>query len=467
MKQIPEEQMIRNNVRTYIHIAHALARAYLDLFYVNMDTGEYIEFHTEDEYGVLTEARRGSDFFESCKREAKLYVHQDDQAAFIQAMNRQFLEEALAGNRVYELPYRRFKRGNPFYVLMNVSRMKDDDRFIVIAVKDVDELVWQRHAELRNEEERIIYTRLHAIADIHMMVYVVDPETDNYRAFSASFNNEKSLKLAREGAKFFDGARKAAPVYIYPDDLKPFLSTFTKENSLAEIKRSGIFILSCRLIMEGKPVYVQIRASVVEEREGPRLIVGLVNIDSQVRQEEEYGKRLAQAHYLANIDALTGIKNKNAFLAAQERLDYQIAAQNQSQFAMVVLDVNDLKKINDTAGHQAGDQYLRNACKIICDTFQRSQVFRIGGDEFAVIAQGSDYERIEELVGIINDHNAETNRTSGLVIACGMAKFDNDASVASVLERADHNMYENKKMLKAEALLITLFKKHLKARRFE
>ena len=56
---------------------------------------------------------------------------------------------------------------------MNVSRMKDDDCFIVIAVKDVDELVWQRHAELRNEEERIIYTRLHAIADIHMMVYVV------------------------------------------------------------------------------------------------------------------------------------------------------------------------------------------------------------------------------------------------------------------------------------------------------
>ena len=96
--------MMRNDVRTYIHIVHALARAYMDLFYVNMDTGEYIEFHTEEEYGVLTEARRGSDFFESCKRKPKLYVHQDDQAAFIQAMNRQFLEEALAGNRVYELP---------------------------------------------------------------------------------------------------------------------------------------------------------------------------------------------------------------------------------------------------------------------------------------------------------------------------------------------------------------------------
>ena len=134
---------------------------------------------------------------------------------------------------------------------------------------------------------------------------------------------------------------------------------------------------------------------------------------------------------------------------------------------MVVLDVNDLKKINDTAGHQAGDQYLRNACKIICDTFQRSQVFRIGGDEFAVIAQGSDYERIEELVGKINDHNAKTSLTGGLMIACGMAKFDNDACVADVLARADRFMYENKKRLKAEALLIAIFKNHLKARKIE
>lgn len=53
----------------------SLARGYTDLFYVNMQTDAYIEYHTDDESGVLTEARRGTDFFESCKREVKLYVH--------------------------------------------------------------------------------------------------------------------------------------------------------------------------------------------------------------------------------------------------------------------------------------------------------------------------------------------------------------------------------------------------------
>ena len=113
------------------------------------------------------------------------------------------------------------------------------------------------------------------------------------------------------------------------------------------------------------------------------------------------------------------------------------------------MDINDLKKVNDTAGHQAGDQYLRDACKTICDTFKHSPVFRVGGDEFAVIAQGKDYARIEELLEIMSQYNAEAYRTGGILIACGMARFEDDECVASVFERADHSMYENKKSLKA------------------
>ena len=57
-------------------------------------------------------------------------------------------------------------------------------------------------------------------------------------------------------------------------------------------------------------------------------------------------------------------------------------------FAITILDVNDLKKVNDNEGHKAGDQFIRDACRIICTTFKRSPVFRVGGDEFAVLSQG-------------------------------------------------------------------------------
>jgi diguanylate cyclase (GGDEF)-like protein len=203
-------------------------------------------------------------------------------------------------------------------------------------------------------------------------------------------------------------------------------------------------------MFEDRPLHVQLKAAMVEEKEGKRLIVGLTDIDAQVRQEKELGRLLAQAQTEANIDALTGIKNRHAYLTAEARLNQQIEEHTQAPFAIVMLDVNDLKKVNDTAGHQAGDQYLKDACKIVCNTFKRSPVFRVGGDEFAVIARGDDYARIEELIEMMNDYNAEAARTGGIVIACGMAKYDNDASVAPVLKRADHNMYENKSKLKGK-----------------
>jgi diguanylate cyclase (GGDEF)-like protein len=114
----------------------------------------------------------------------------------------------------------------------------------------------------------------------------------------------------------------------------------------------------------------------------------------------------------------------------------------------VLLDVNNLKKVNDTAGHKAGDQYLRDACGIICRIFKRSPIFRVGGDEFTAVVQGADYDCIEELLGKMRDHNTKAIRTDGVVIACGMAKYENDARVASIFERADQRMYENKSDLK-------------------
>ncbi|MGX8699684.1 MAG: hypothetical protein ACSW8F_07100, partial [bacterium] len=111
----------RNTSIIFTHIAQSLARGYTDLFYVNMDTDELIEYHTNDELGVLTEARRSDDFFEGCERDAALYIHPEDQAAFVAAMKRDFLQEVLRENRTFEMTYRRIKDGRTFYVQMRVS----------------------------------------------------------------------------------------------------------------------------------------------------------------------------------------------------------------------------------------------------------------------------------------------------------------------------------------------------------
>ena len=431
----------------YSHIARTLARSYTDLYYVNLETEEYIEYRTNDEHDALTEARRGWHFFEECQIEVNDFVYPEDRDKFSRAMDRKTLLAALEHNNTFVMQYRLLSEHGPMYVSMKVSRMEDDERFIIIGIADVDEEVKQRLAVERVKEEQIAYARFRALAGDFLSLYSVVPETGQYHEYSAT-SSYKVLASPREGEDFFADSREQVRIVIYPEDQNRVLEVLTKENVLAEIERHGIFSVGYRLMLEGKPRYVQLRAAIVGEKEGPRLIVGVSDIDAHVRQEEEYERRLAQAQREANLDALTGVKNRHAYLETEERLDSQIAEHRVSDFAIVILDVNDLKKINDTAGHKAGDQYLRDACRIICGIFKHSPVFRIGGDEFAAVIQGADYEHIEELIGKMQDHNTKALRTGGIVIACGMSKYDGDAGVALVFERADQNMYDNKTDLK-------------------
>ena len=75
-------------------------------------------------------------------------------------------------------------------------------------------------------------------------------------------------------------------------------------------------------------------------------------------------------------------------------------------------------------------------------------MFRIGGDEFAVICQGHDYEHIDELLEMMNAANSQGKENGGIQIACGMARYAGDRNVGAVFERADRQMYAHKAQIK-------------------
>lgn len=437
----------RSNGIIFTHIAHTLARGFEDLYYINTETEEFIEYHTDKTAGALVEIRRGRDFFDSCMRETEILVFEEDHEKVKKALDRGTLLDALDRNGTFVMTYRLNSEKGPVYESMTVSRMKDDERFIIVGVRDVDEEMKQRRAAEHIMEERTAYTRMNALTGDFLCVYVVDPENDRFREYSAT-KGFKSFEIPKEGEDFFGVSREQIGRVIYKDDLNRFLSMFTREGVFSEIERAGLFTLSYRLMVDGRPNYVQLKAAMVTEKEKRRLIVGINDIESQVRQEEDYAIRLAQAQSKANVDALTGVKNKHAYLDEEEQIDRMIEEHCAPAFAIVIMDVNDLKKINDTLGHNAGDQYIRDASKFICDTFKRSPVFRVGGDEFAVVVRGDDYNNLGELIERVNDHNEDAARNGGIVIACGMAVYENDTCVAPVFERADQKMYDDKARLK-------------------
>jgi diguanylate cyclase (GGDEF)-like protein len=166
--------------------------------------------------------------------------------------------------------------------------------------------------------------------------------------------------------------------------------------------------------------------------------------------QNELKSQIAQVHGQAYLDGLTGVKSKHAYLEAAKAMDEQMASNTCPQFAVVVCDLNGLKKINDTLGHQAGDEYIRRACKMICDIFSHSPVYRIGGDEFAVILTGRDYDSREILMHELHRQSAEHIMTHEAIVSGGIGEFisEQDHSVNDVFKRADQAMYAEKMNLK-------------------
>ncbi|HAL63467.1 MAG TPA: hypothetical protein DCO93_03365 [Clostridiales bacterium] len=168
---------------------------------------------------------------------------------------------------------------------------------------------------------------------------------------------------------------------------------------------------------------------------------------SRIRENE---KALEIAKNTANIDPLTGVKSRRAFADSARIMDEEIVAGLINEFSVVICDVNELKLINDTMGHKAGDEYIKSASNIICEHFAHSPVFRIGGDEFAVILTASDYLERNDIIDKLNKASENAVKDGGVVIACGMSDYvqNQDKSISSVIERADTLMYKRKKTLK-------------------
>lgn len=440
-----------NNIKQIVNglrIAQALASDYISIYYIDIEDDTFIEYRSTDEYQELGIEQAGEDFFAVSKRNALRVIHPDDQAAFIAAMDKDNLLRALEGEHTFMLNYRMMFDGAPKYVQMKASRMGDgDDSHIVIGVLNIDELVQAREALQRIRQEHAAYSRIFALSGDYICIYTVDLDTGRYTVFSAVQGYE-NLGLTKDGEDFFANAHRDSQKAVYAEDRELFTAMFTREKVLQSIRETGIYALNYRMLMDGKPTYVCLKAAMVTEDGSDKLIVGTTNIDAQVRRDMSYAHDLSVARMRAHRDALTGVKNRSAYLDVEAKLNQRIRDGEQVRFAVVVCDLNNLKQTNDSFGHQAGDQLLKDACAIICGVFKHSPVFRVGGDEFAVISQGQDYDNMDALIDRMRRSNESNEASGGTVIACGMARYDHDSSVAAVFERADRKMYEDKKTLK-------------------
>ncbi|MCR4646735.1 MAG: diguanylate cyclase [Oscillospiraceae bacterium] len=162
---------------------------------------------------------------------------------------------------------------------------------------------------------------------------------------------------------------------------------------------------------------------------------------------------ISELHGQVFIDALTNVKNKAALSDLFDEIQKEIdSGSTETAFSVGVFDCDHLKLINDRYGHDKGDIYIKKAAHTICEVFKHSPVFRMGGDEFAVVLKNEDHQNRDALLEQFDAaaewiNAAATEPWEEVQLSRGLAVFDpaEDHHVTDVMQRADQCMYENKR----------------------
>ncbi|WP_333873272.1 GGDEF domain-containing protein [Methylobacter sp.] len=175
-------------------------------------------------------------------------------------------------------------------------------------------------------------------------------------------------------------------------------------------------------------------------------------LDESKTEMQSLRQELAHARETAKTDALTGLLNRRAF---DQKLDeyIEIHKQNDIELCLLILDIDHFKLINDTFGHQTGDNVLRYTANLMKKHIIKHHcAARYGGEEMAIIMPNTPFDKAMEIAEKIRVSLAQhplklkgSKKSIGTVtISIGVSSFKIDDSVESLIERADKAMYRAK-----------------------
>jgi len=191
----------------------------------------------------------------------------------------------------------------------------------------------------------------------------------------------------------------------------------------------------------------------MEIRAIPRLdknneIIGLIHVVRDITERKQMEKKLRN---LSLTDELTGLYNRRGFFNLFEH-HLKLAKRQNKKLLLLYADLDNLKEINDTLGHQEGDVVLAEVANLLKATYRESDIVaRIGGDEFVVFPVGTNDDHVEaitlRLQKNIDAFNAQKKRIYKLSISVGVSRYDSLSphSADELLAEADRLMYSHKK----------------------
>ena len=353
------------------------------------------------------------------------FAHPDDVHGMVEEWH-----AAKAAAREFRLDHRvRRADGSFTWVAGHLREMVDEDGEPTGYLSTISDIEQRRRAEQAQREAMTLFAATFEQSPVGMGIYTVDGRY-------LQVNSALCQLLGRPAEEILG---RHLDAFIHPDGQDSALSRFAE---LVSCETSEQESEVCLTRPDGTLVWTLLHTTVLRNEAGEPTQVFTQMIDIGKRRSHE-----AELRHLADHDALTGLFNRRRF---EIELKRHIADGGRSGDvgAVLLLDLNRFKTINDAHGHHAGDRVLVAVAEVLRTRLRRSDVVgRIGGDEFAVLLREADAEQADAVAELLAASIAETGTTASI----GVAALDGDvSSVDAVLVRADHAMYEVKRGLRGD-----------------
>ncbi len=291
-------------------VAQALAADYFCIYYVNTKNNKFIEYSASEEYRALGLPRSGEDFISFSRERFESIIYPEDQERFLDGFVKEKIISELDAHGIYKLAFRLMFNGVPTYVQLKVTRMiEKEGTHIVIGISSVDEQMKAMEAFEMAHHASITFGRVAtALAGDYFSIYVVDLDTDHFVEYSATKEFD-TLGVEKNGEDFFNLSRRNMSRLIYEDDRERFMGTFYREKVMSILERDKIFTMKYRLVFGDTPVWVSMKATLLEDNDGRHLIIGTNNIEAQMEREAEYQRRVREARTSARNDFLANMSH--------------------------------------------------------------------------------------------------------------------------------------------------------------
>jgi len=264
---------------------------------------------------------------------------------------------------------------------LDMINLPNNERYLQEVIVDItEEKILERSKEL-NKYSKSLMAVFDRICELSLSSNTIMP-------VSTKYPGKERLNTVTNCQVYFEHQSQN---YVHPEDRHTFLHFTDFKNIRDTVSQNGYAYCECRLkdIADGDYIYSAITILPVED---DYYLYCVMNIDSRIKQTvlEEENKHLQEK---AERDSLTGLLNR---AATEDAVEFYLSKCGpESRCAMMVLDIDDFKNINDTYGHLQGDQLLIGISDVLRRHTRKSDVVgRFGGDEFVVFITDTQNDEI-------------------------------------------------------------------------